>query len=66
LTAIINKLLLLDSEGKSINPELVSKTITPPSTWGRPVGLLVMPDGSMLFTEEANGIIYRIQSRSLL
>lgn len=32
-----------------------------PSTWGRPVGLLVMPDGSILFTEEANGIIYRIQ-----
>jgi glucose/arabinose dehydrogenase len=34
---------------------------TIPSTWGRPVGLLVLPDGSLLFTEEANGIIYRIQ-----
>ncbi len=32
-----------------------------PSTWGRPVGLLVMPDGSLLLTEEANGVIYRIQ-----
>lgn len=32
-----------------------------PSTWGRPVGILVMPDGSILFTEEANGVIYRIQ-----
>ncbi|MEA5469114.1 sorbosone dehydrogenase family protein [Spirulina sp. 06S082] len=32
-----------------------------PSTWGRPVGLLVLPDGSLLFTEEANGRIYRIQ-----
>ncbi|MGI0482280.1 PQQ-dependent sugar dehydrogenase [Geminocystis sp. CENA526] len=32
-----------------------------PSTWGRPVELLVMPDGSLLFTEEANGVIYRIQ-----
>lgn len=32
-----------------------------PSTWGRPVGLLVLPDGSILFTEEANGVIYRIQ-----
>jgi glucose/arabinose dehydrogenase len=32
-----------------------------PSTWGRPVGLLVLPDGTMLFTEEANGVIYRIQ-----
>lgn len=34
-----------------------------PSTWGRPVGLLVLPDGSLLFTEEANGRIYRIQYR---
>lgn len=32
-----------------------------PSTWGRPVGLLVLPDGSLLLTEEGNGVIYRIQ-----
>jgi glucose/arabinose dehydrogenase len=32
-----------------------------PTTWGRPVGLLVLPDGSMLFTEEANNRIYRVQ-----
>lgn len=32
-----------------------------PTTWGRPVGLLVLPDGSLLFTEEANGRIYRLQ-----
>jgi glucose/arabinose dehydrogenase len=31
-----------------------------PYTWGRPVGLLVLPDGSLLFTEEANGRIYRV------
>lgn len=34
-----------------------------PTTWGRPVGLLVLPDGSLLVTEEANGRIYRIQYR---
>lgn len=34
---------------------------TGPDTWGRPVGLLVMPDGSLLVTEEMNGRIYRIQ-----
>jgi glucose/arabinose dehydrogenase len=34
---------------------------TVPSTWGRPVGLLVLPDGSLLVTEEMNGRIYRIQ-----
>ncbi len=32
-----------------------------PTTWGRPVGLLVLPDGSLLFTEEANNRIYRVQ-----
>jgi len=32
-----------------------------PSTWGRPVGLLNLPDGSLIFTEEPNGRIYRIQ-----
>jgi glucose/arabinose dehydrogenase len=32
-----------------------------PITWGRPVGLLVMPDGSLLFTEEINGRIYRVR-----
>lgn len=34
---------------------------TGPTTWGRPVGVLVLPDGSLLFTEEANGRIYRVQ-----
>ena len=34
---------------------------TVPTTWGRPVGLLAMPDGSLLFTDEANNRIYRIQ-----
>lgn len=34
---------------------------TGPDTWGRPVGVLVLPDGSLLFTEEANGRIYRVQ-----
>ncbi len=32
-----------------------------PTTWGRPVGLLVMPDGSLLLTDEANNRIYRVQ-----
>ncbi|BBD56778.1 NHL repeat containing protein [Planktothrix agardhii NIES-204] len=32
-----------------------------PETWGRPVGLLVLPDGSLIFTEESNGWIYRVQ-----
>ena len=31
------------------------------NTWGRPTGLQVLPDGSLLFTEEMNDRIYRIQ-----
>lgn len=32
-----------------------------PKTWGRPVGVIQAPDGSLLFTEESNGRIYRVQ-----
>lgn len=32
-----------------------------PDTWARPVGVLVLPDGSLLFTDEGNGRIYRVQ-----
>ncbi len=31
-----------------------------PKTWGRPVGLLFLPDGSLLFSDDANGVLYRI------
>ena len=31
-----------------------------PTTWARPVGTLVLPDGSLLFTDEANGRVYRV------
>lgn len=32
-----------------------------PTTWGRPVGLLELPDGSLLVTEDGNGRIYRVR-----
>lgn len=35
--------------------------ISEETTWGRPTGLEVLPDGSLLFTEEVNNRIYRIQ-----
>ena len=31
-----------------------------PTTWGRPVDVAIAADGSLLFTEEANGRIYRV------
>jgi glucose/arabinose dehydrogenase len=34
-----------------------------PATWGRPVGVLVLPDGSLLFAEEENARLYRVTHR---
>ncbi len=31
-----------------------------PRTWGRPVGTLFLPDGSLLFTDEMKGRVYRV------
>ncbi|MET0261874.1 MAG: PQQ-dependent sugar dehydrogenase, partial [Rariglobus sp.] len=31
-----------------------------PGAWGRPVGIMEMPDGSLLFTDDANHRVYRI------
>jgi glucose/arabinose dehydrogenase len=31
-----------------------------PTTWGRPVGVLVRRDGSLLFTDETGGRVYRV------
>jgi glucose/arabinose dehydrogenase len=32
-----------------------------PTTWGRPVGVLEMKDGSLLFSEDGHGRIYRVE-----
>jgi glucose/arabinose dehydrogenase len=32
-----------------------------PRTWGRPVGVLEMKDGSLLFSEDGHGRIYRVE-----
>lgn len=34
------------------------------ATFGRPAGLAVGPDGSVLFTDDSNGIVYRVQHGS--
>jgi glucose/arabinose dehydrogenase len=36
---------------------------TGPDTWGRPVGLLVLPNGSLLVSDDGNGRIYRVSYR---
>ena len=31
------------------------------ATFGRPAGIAVAPDGALLFTDDTNGIVYRVQ-----
>lgn len=32
------------------------------ATFGRAAGLTIAPDGALLFTEDTNGIVYRVQA----
>jgi glucose/arabinose dehydrogenase len=57
--------VLLDDKGKVVKAEpfltgfLVDDKADPPM-WGRPVDVLVMKDGSMLISDDYNGIVYRV------
>ena len=54
----------LDDKGNAKMEPFVTGFLTDekadPPMWGRPVDLLVMKDGSMLFSDDYNGIIYRV------
>src|SRR4051812_24652549 len=55
----------VDEKGNASKPEpfltgfLTDEKADPPM-WGRPVDILVMKDGSMLVSDDYNGIIYRV------
>ncbi|MBV8031144.1 MAG: PQQ-dependent sugar dehydrogenase [Betaproteobacteria bacterium] len=55
----------VDQQGHASAPEpfvtgfLQDEKADPPM-WGRPVDLLVLKDGSMLFSDDYNGILYRV------
>jgi glucose/arabinose dehydrogenase len=57
--------VVLNDKGKVTKAEqfltgfLTDEKADPPM-WGRPVDVLVMKDGSMLFSDDYNGIVYRI------
>ena len=57
--------VVLDSKGKVTKAEpfltgfLTDEKADPPM-WGRPVDVLVMKDGSMLVSDDYNGIVYRV------
>ena len=57
--------VVLDADGKVAKYEpFVSGFLTDdkadPPMWGRPVDILQMPDGSILFSDDYNGVIYRV------
>jgi glucose/arabinose dehydrogenase len=54
-----------DAEGNAAGtyePFVTGFLIDPrgPTTWGRPVGIVVLRDGSLLFTDETGGRVYRV------
>jgi len=51
------------STGKALGEyeDFVTGFVTPKGdVWGRPVGITVAKDGSLLFSEDGNGAIWRI------
>lgn len=54
-------LVKLDEDGKSLGYSVFAEGwLEGRSSWGRPVDLLIMPDGSMLVSDDKSGTIYRI------
>ena len=54
----------LDENGEVVSYEPFAEGWQTDRTWGRPADLLVMPDGSMLVSDDTTGAIYRIYYRS--
>jgi len=44
----------------SITDFIVGWQLADYSRWGRPAGLLVLPDGSLLITDDSSGRIWRV------
>jgi len=52
----------VDAQGKAGKPEsFVEGFLQGESAWGRPVDVLVLPDGSLLVSDDLAGAIYRIR-----
>ncbi|HLN60557.1 MAG TPA: hypothetical protein VK464_03325 [Symbiobacteriaceae bacterium] len=52
--------------GKPSGPpeDFAAGWLTDSTEWGRPVGVLQAPDGALLVSDDAEGVIYRIASTS--
>lgn len=49
-----------DASGRSTYTPFATGWLSGNSAWGRPVDLLEMPDGSLLISDDAAGMIYRV------
>jgi glucose/arabinose dehydrogenase len=57
--------VVVDEQGKVLKWEpfldgFLENPDADPPMWGRPVAVLVMPDGALLVSDDHNGIVYRI------
>jgi len=55
----------VDANGNASKPEpfvtgFMTDEKADPPMWGRPVDVMVMKDGSLLFSDDYNGILYRV------
>lgn len=53
----------LDADGKATHTPFAEGWLQGQEDWGRPVDVLLMPDGSMLVSDDKNDAIYRITYR---
>jgi glucose/arabinose dehydrogenase len=54
-------LVTLDDNGRAVKYETFCEGwLRPKEAWGRPVDVLVMPDGALLVSDDLAGTIYRI------
>jgi glucose/arabinose dehydrogenase len=58
------KIVRLPAKGGKFTGEyqdfVIGFTAGDENVWGRPVGVTFAPDGALLFSDEANGTIYRV------
>jgi glucose/arabinose dehydrogenase len=56
--------VVIDDKGKARSEPFLEGFLTDPKAdppmWGRPVDVLVMKDGSLLVSDDYNGVVYRV------
>ncbi len=54
---------LENGKATGVYEDFVTGFVTPDgNVWGRPVGVAIAKDGSLLFSEDGHGVIYRVSA----